>query len=184
MDAIPTTPLKDVILFDTETTGISRDDEIVSIAICDGTGRILLNERFKPARHDTWPAAERVHHISPAQVAHRPGIRAYRTRITRILESGKLLAGYNIDFDLRMLRQSGIDTVDIDRIPTYDCMRNYARLHGEWDTRHNGWKWSKLADAAGHYGYRFDAHDAGEDIKATAYLYRHLTGNQAIDLTL
>lgn len=177
---LATTPLDQIILFDTETTGLGPADEILSIAICDGTGRILLDTLVRPTRHDTWPQAERIHHISPDKVAGQPTIDHIAPTILGHLSTAAIISGYNTTFDLRMLAQSLHDpTLDriLDHTPIHDCMTDYARIHGERDPRHDDYKWQKLAVAAAHYGYTFHAHDAAEDIKATAHVYRHLTGH-------
>lgn len=42
--------LSDILIFDTETTGIfPKSEEILELAIVNGCGDILFNERFKPA---------------------------------------------------------------------------------------------------------------------------------------
>ena len=171
------TSLEHVIVFDTETTGLDDHDEILSIAICDGTGRILLDPLIRPTRHRQWPQAQAIHHIGPDQVAGQPTAQDIRTTILDTFRHADLIAGYNGAYDLRLLRQSGIPIDDAtDGKDRYDCMKAFAPIYGQWDPKHQDYQWQKLSTAAAYYGYTFHAHDAAEDVKATAHVYRHLIG--------
>ena len=37
-----------IIVFDTETTGVTEDDEIIQLSIIDGNGKTLINEYVHP----------------------------------------------------------------------------------------------------------------------------------------
>ena len=62
----------DTVYLDTETTGLSAEDEIVEITIIDDNGEPLINTLLKPVNHTHWPDAERVHGISPIDIRHAP----------------------------------------------------------------------------------------------------------------
>lgn len=101
----------EVYVFDTETTGLGTDDEIISIGVCDENGSPFLNTLIRPLMHDSWPDAERINHIRPEMVSVAPTF----TDTLKIIHESELigssadyvcLVGYNVDFDVRMALQS------------------------------------------------------------------------------
>lgn len=96
-----------VVVFDTETTGISNEDEIVQLAAAEYENGVLtrtLNLYVTPTCM-IHPEAEAVHHLSmPFLVEH--GIRPTEAleRFFDFLGRGALLVGHNIHFDFRMLQ--------------------------------------------------------------------------------
>ena len=164
---------QDVVVFDTETTGVSGSDEMLSIAIVDAYGNDVFNSLIRPTRKRSWPDAERIHHISPQMVQAAPTANECRDAILGALEN-KLVVGYNVDFDLRMLGQSIVDIEDFSPT-TFDVMKEYAKVHGRRMWEDSGrFKYSKLFECAEDYGYSFIAHDAHEDALATAYCFMSL----------
>ncbi len=171
--------LEDVVVFDTETTGTTGRDEIISISIVDVHGNDIFTSLIKPKHHISWIEAERVNHISPSMVQSAPTIDECVEVIARAF-SGKLIVGYNVDFDIRMLRQSLKDDIGISRAATFDVMKEYARVHGRRRWPDSGrYKYSKLVECAEDYGYRFDAHDAQKDAIATAYCFMSLITDES-----
>lgn len=167
-----------MIFIDTETTGLNPNTaEILELCIMDNSGIILYHERFRPERAEAWPEAEAVNHISPADVRYCIPFQQSEDAAEAIrdyLTGGAVVAGWNVKFDLDMLRANGaeIPTVQIE-----DVMHLYADLYGEImpDGRK---KWSKLTDAAAAIGYKlpkdFTAHSAAGDCMLTRAVYRHV----------
>lgn len=161
-----------VVVFDTETTGLSsRSDEMVQFSACDGDGKILINTYLRPTKHDSWPGAEAVNGISPAMVADAPTLEEVADQIKEVLSSAKLLIGYNIGFDLGFVSSiwqpsKGLKMVDV--------MLDFAREYGEWSDYFGDYKWQKLITAAHYYGYEFKAHDSMQDVFATLYVYQKM----------
>ena len=61
--------LDEILIFDTETTGIFPDsEEILELAAINGLGEVLFQERFKPEKKKSWPKAQAIHGIKPADV--------------------------------------------------------------------------------------------------------------------
>ncbi len=169
--------LADVVVLDTETTGLDpeRGDEILSIGIVDGNGNELFSSYVRPARRRRWPKATEVNGITWNDVKDSPEFIDMCPDIKPILERAKVVVGYNVEFDKRFVESSG------GRVAwpvTFDVMREYARAHGKW----NDWKgerqWSKLTACARSYGYRFRAHSALEDARATAYCFGRLINDE------
>lgn len=173
-------PLDKVVVFDTETTGTDPyyDDEVLSIAICDAMGETLFSSYIRPTRKKSWPEAQAVNGISPEMVKDAPTIGEAAPRIRECLLGNKLVVGYNVSFDLRFLTESGV----LEDWPPalFDVMREYAKCHGTKRSDYNGgYRYSKLVDCARSFGYSFDAHDAMEDARATAYCFRALVCDDA-----
>ncbi|PWG65672.1 3'-5' exonuclease [Bifidobacterium callitrichidarum] len=169
-------PLDRVLVFDTETTGTGSRDEVIQASFCDGNGDILLNELVKPWNHYKWPDAQRVHGISPMDVIHKPFMSELAPTITRLLDECEAVVTYNGVFDIRALLQSGVEIPDLAHKPWVDVMKLFAPIYGQWDSRYDDWKWQHLGVAADYYGFKFHAHDAAEDIRATAAVYRGVIG--------
>lgn len=162
-----------LIVLDTETTGLDpRRDEVLSLSVIDGKGRVILDERFGTARHRRWDAAQAVHGISPSDVAGLAPLGAHCTRISRILAASELLVGYNLAFDLAFLASAGV-TIPAD-VPQFDVMREFARIHGLRSQRHPHGRWVSLGDCARHYGLAFAAHSSLADAQAALFCFEHL----------
>lgn len=159
--------LSKTIVLDTETTGTRKDDEVISLAIVDGFGERIFYDRIMPTRHTSWPEAEAINGIGWQDVQGKWTIGQLAPYLAALIEQADLVVGYNVTFDLRMLRQSGLD---FKWVEAYDVMRELA-------DEHNDGKWLKLEEAATVFGYRHErAHDALEDARATLYLFWLLSG--------
>lgn len=101
---------KDIVCLDVETTGIDRDElEILQLSMVRGDGQVLMNEYFKPERHDEWPKAMAIHGITPEGVKDKKPFSSYRDQINDLLRDKKLITGYNCDyFDIPVLQKNGI----------------------------------------------------------------------------
>ena len=89
-----------VVFLDLETTGLNRsgEDEIVEIGIVDAQGNVLMDQRLKPTKTESWPDAERVHGISPDDVADCPTLEQVADDFKAAIR-GKVVAIYNVGFD-------------------------------------------------------------------------------------
>lgn len=161
-------PDQGVIVLDTETTGLEAGkDQVLSLAVTNTDGALISQQLFRPTHVSQWPEAEKINHISPQDVADKPTIGEKREEINKLLGSSSAIVGYNIAFDLRMLAGDGIS---IPRVPVIDVQEAYDELHQPL-TITGTRKWAHLWDAAGHYGYQYDPHDALADTRATAFTY-------------
>ena len=159
-----------IIFFDTETTGITVSDEILSLAIVDQDGNTLFNELIRPSRKKKWPDAARVNHITPDAVKNRPTFRFFRKQVQEIFDAADLVVGYNVDFDLGFIRNKGIRYSG----PVVDVMEEFAPIYGEWSDYFENYKWQKLTTCARYYGYDWGdsaAHDALADTLATRFCF-------------
>ncbi|GBO89227.1 3'-5' exonuclease [Marinobacter salsuginis] len=138
-------------VIDTETTGLDTErDEILEIAILDENGDVLLNSLVRPTRHTEWPAAQRIHNISPEDVANAPTLTDLAQQIHDSVD-GRTVVIYNADFDSELLKGylGGAKEIRC-------CMEAYS-YHQETITG-EPWRRHKLVQAA------YDAdHDWGQD---------------------
>jgi len=175
--------LRDIICFDTETTGVGPGAEILQLSVMDGTGDVVFDEYIRPRHTTEWPEAERVHHISPAMVAEKETMDFHQERIAAILENAKIYVGYNILFDIRMLKYAGFSMEPFHRkgSQVIDVMRNFAPIYGDWNPARNSYRWQKLETCAQYYRYDWGdekAHGALADTRATLYCFKRM--NQLI----
>lgn len=174
-----------IIGLDTETTGLSlADDELLQVSIVDRYGAELLNEYVKPKHHTEWPEAEAINHISPAQVQNLPTIDAHIEGIVNLLEQSEKIVGYNNEFDLGFIAvAAGKDDAWLERMTakSVDVMREFAEVYGEWNEKHDAYRFQKLTTCAEHYGYTWPSgpHDSLEDAKATIYCWPRVSGDLA-----
>ena len=167
-------PRDRVVCLDVETTGLDpRTDEVLQIALVRGDGETLLSRYVRPVRHESWSSAQRVHGISPSMAAGCPPLSSLVADVEKIFESANLIVGYNVDFDLAFLEASGMSCGSA---PVFDVMREFAPVAGRWDGARRRYAWTSLEACARYYGYRFRAHDALEDTRATLYCFWAMLG--------
>lgn len=141
--------LKPVYL-DTETTGVTRSDEIIEISIIDHDGTELFTRLVKP----TQPIprdAERIHGISNQMVANAQAWPIVWPQIRAIL-FGRTIAAYNAEFDLRMLKQSHqkYNLPWRDSFDWVDVMALFSEFKGDWDSFRGSYRFQRLSEA-GHF---------------------------------
>lgn len=166
---------------DTETTGLlSRfslgDDEIVEIAIVDSDGRPMLNTLVKPTIKTSWPDAQRIHGISPEDVASAPTLEELLPEI-RKLAVGNEIVVYNAGFDRQFIPD------DVFSAAKVECaMLAYAEFRGVWNPHYNNYKWHKLAVAAAATGFSESVtwHRALGDALAARHVWMHVQREMAI----
>lgn len=168
----------EVVYLDTETTGLKAPpkDEIVEIAIIDDAGKILLNSLVKPTYRKRWNDAQDIHGITPKMVADAPTLEELAPQIEEAIR-GKHLVIYNAKYDMKYLEPMINAAEHISC-----CMLCYGRYIGEWNDRHNHYKWHKLTAAAKKAGHVWegDAHRALADTQATRTVWHWLKSKKAI----
>lgn len=161
----------DRIVIDTETTGLTCDDELLQVAITDGEGNELHNGLYRPRRLAAWPDAQAVNGIGPEDVAGCGHASSDRRWIQNLVDEAEQVCVYNAEFDVPFLERIGVDFLGA---RVHCTMREFASLYGQWDERFDDYKWQTLATAARHTGYRGQgrAHDALEDCRMAAHVQR------------
>ena len=166
-----------IIVFDTETTGLNPygNDEILQIAIINGNGEELFNSYIKPEARRTWTKASEVNGITPRMVKNSPHFSDVQDTIQDIFNNAEVIVGYNVEFDIRFINASGIKIKKNTKI--FDVMKEYAVVRGVIGN-YGDYSWCKLEQCASAYNYKFDAHDALEDAKATLHCYKSLLSDK------
>ena len=148
----------ETVYLDTETTGVTADDEIVELTIIDDDGKPLINTLMKPKYHTSWPGAQRVHGNSPIDVRHAPTQDRISNDIRKVVK-GKRVVIYNAPFDSKFLPE----LEDAEEITC--AMREFAK----W----NDSKWIKLTNATKIIGYEWKgAHRALADTLALRAVWK------------
>lgn len=159
--------LSNTVILDTETTGLSKKDEVIEISIVDGkTGLVLLDTLVKPTCVIN-PHASAVHGITEEMVATAPTWAEIHDLVVRLL-SGVTMLAYQVDFDLRLMKQSakahGLRLGSITSVCAMRWLHSYLLSPKEPKL-----KWPKLTDAAEQFGVttRGTAHRALADVHMT-----------------
>lgn len=165
---------ENIIYLDTETTGIDRNAEIVEIAIIDQSGNSLFQSLVRPSIPIPQEASK-IHGITDEMVqtslswpALWPSVRPYLL--------GQIIAGYNIDYDLRLMQQS-YERYRLpwrDHFSSLDIMQLFSAYYGEWDAARQKLRWFRLEEAGRLLGISLpNSHRALDDtLLARAVLHR------------
>ena len=157
--------MTELAVLDFETTGlVPGHDEVLQVAVVDGTGAVLMNEYCCPQRHTAWADAQRVNGIAPQEVCGKPPFEALVPRLQEILSGARQVVAYNDGFEKAFLDAYGIPSRGLHW--GEDPMAAFARQMG-------GQKRS-LSAVASFFDYEFAAHDALADVRATLYAYERL----------
>ena len=172
---LPSCLMQDVIVLDTETTGVCkyRQDEVLQLSIIDGTGKTILNKYYKPATVTDWADAARVNGITPEMVANCSTVQQDMEKINGILSRAKVIVGYNTTFDMdKILAPAGAKW----SCPMIDVMRAFAPIYGELSP-YGSYKWKNLSTCAQYFNYNWgsdSAHDGVADCRATLHCYKSI----------
>ncbi len=155
----------EIIVLDTETTGLEEYDKILSLSILDAN---TLDELFSsliwPNGMRCWRDAERINQITYAMVRDAPSIQQVRGEIQSILGRAKILISYNGSFDIGFIERAGMK-VEVEY--QVDVMFLYANYFGEYSDYWQECRWQKLTTASFTCGIEHKAHDSMGDGLAT-----------------
>ena len=168
---------KRVIVFDTETTGLSRWDEVLQISIVGSEG-VVLDSYVRPVKRKSWPDAEAVNHISPEMVSSYPTAKELASKIKEIFDSADVVVGHNVRFDIGVVeREFG---VDFEGKVVIDTLKEFRK--DVPSGKH------KLEDAVRHYipdrlgWFLAGAHDSKTDTIATYEVFEEMGRQRTRDV--
>jgi DNA polymerase III subunit epsilon len=92
------------LLFDTETTGLGKDDEICAVAVADLNGQVLFDSLVSPIKPISNEASQ-VNGITNEDVLNQPCWPEVWEKLRPIIQ-GKILLAYHSDFHIGMLQQT------------------------------------------------------------------------------
>ncbi len=170
------------VIFDTETTGFGKKDQIVEIACLSEKGDVLFQSLVRPSC-PVSDGARRIHRISDAALADAPTIAEIMPDLRRVFD-GRMPITYNFDFDRRMLMQT-LAVAELDWPEAWDhwgqpaehycIMLLYAQFYGDerWDGEY---VWQKLVAALQQCGIRSEtnSHRAVDDARAALAVLQHM----------
>jgi DNA polymerase III subunit epsilon len=180
------------LIFDTETTGVQEDDEIVRIAIIDQDGNVKLDqlicptdrgiERLTQKDPKRGIAPQDIHGITPEMLKEAPSYEKVREDLWWLLDYSPYIIAYNADYDVKMLNHvekayySKSPSTPMSHTVEADCaMKQYSAFAGEWNSFQKNWKWHKLAEACQREGLPLLAeHDPVNDCKMTLALIQRM----------
>ncbi|WP_318475951.1 3'-5' exonuclease [Photobacterium leiognathi] len=160
--------MDNVVVLDTETTGLESDDQIIEIGVTDIKGNVLLEQRVRPSV-PVNPEASNVHAICDVELEHEPCFLEIEPQLKQLL-TGKTVVIFNAEFDIRLLNQTanafGCDSAWIAAIKTECAMYLAADILGPT----NRYGTISLSDTLYSLGVNFkhQAHSAIGDAIATA----------------
>ena len=147
------------VIIDTETTGLTEDDEIIEIAIINMRGEVLLNTLVKPTRNIPADVIN-IHHVTNEMVASAPSWAEIYPQVMEIIGNRKWHP-WNSKFDARLIIQTSLITGQYDGLSAAEVIHEYNRIHhnqidakrtysewyGEFEEDRQGFKRQHLAAA-------------------------------------
>jgi DNA polymerase III subunit epsilon len=123
------------IIFDTETTGLDKnDDRVIEIGAVELVNRFATGRTFhvyiNPQGRDIHPDAQRVHGISAADLSDKPAFGAIADQFCEFIEGAKLVAhnaGFDTDFLNAEFARLSLPPVTNDRV--IDTLQLARRKH-------------------------------------------------------
>lgn len=88
-----------VLFFDLELTDVYDHDEILSISITDGTGKVIMDTLVKPIHKKSWNRTQKIHGISPEMVKDAPVLTDLIPRLKEIFAGADALIAYGVSTD-------------------------------------------------------------------------------------
>lgn len=170
-----------LLVLDTETTGISDDDQVISVTVTDMETGVKVFDSFIKPTVPIHPKALELHGITEEFLSTAPSFEDVYPLLSHILDNSEVVA-YNAEFDKRLLEDT---CYDFGLSPfygvTWQClMLDYAALFGEFkehgkDTESP--KWQRLSIAAEQQGVdisNIDLHSSSGDCELTRRLFMAL----------
>lgn len=150
-----------ILILDTETTGLKSDDEIISIGIINHLGEEVFNRRFKPITKRVPDDAIKIHGITNEDLAECDTYADHHDELMNLLYDKDVWC-YNSKFDSRLLTQTVYHhDLNIPYSIKWSCAMEY------FTNRYNPLaKWTKLSDACKYFNINVSdlkAHDAVND---------------------
>ena len=162
----------DVLIVDTETTGLGPRSEIVELAVIDTTGTLRFAAPVMPQGRISGAASD-IHGLTRARLREL-GAKPWPEHHAEVhaLLSGRLMIGWNVGFDERMIRQTceryGLP---MPRLAFFDMLAFYRRSGPERDRYSLG----NVLHAEG-LQWEGTAHRAEADARAVLAIMRSLLG--------
>lgn len=157
----------DVLIFDTETTGLNG--EIIEIGLLSNKGEELLNVRLKPIEK-IHHRAEAIHGLTADVLANEPDFSEIYPKLKTLFENAHTVLIYNAIFDrARLDHTCAIRELDLIEYKSQCVMLPYSEYIGEWNDYHGNYRWQKLPGGD---------HSAIGDCRATLDVLSEMAGGE------
>lgn len=94
-----------VLFFDLELTGVYDHDEILSITIINGHGKVLMDTLVKPAKKRRWKQTEKIHGITPDMVKDAPSLASLTDEIKALFADAHNIIAYGVSTDYSHIKK-------------------------------------------------------------------------------
>ena len=159
----------DVIIVDTDTTGLGKQAELVQMSALDTRGQQILNLYFQP-QSSIAPKAAKIHGLTEKKLKRlgaKPFPKHYR-RIRARLNKASVLLAWNAPFDKRMFQQTCARYGEKAPAWTWRCAMSDLQAGLKVGYR------PKLEYAARDAGWRRrQSHDALNDCRMALHVMQH-----------
>lgn len=153
----------EIVYFDTETTGLDGDAEIIQVGLINQDGDVLLDTLVK-CQGDIPKNASDIHGITKEDLADAPTWPEIHDQVFEILSTATQVKIYNASYDLRLLRQTRKRyDLEAPNVYAHCVMKAYGNLHFDGT-------WIKLTDACDYENIdinELQAHNAVSDCQMT-----------------
>ncbi|MFK3708168.1 exonuclease domain-containing protein [Klebsiella sp. NPDC088457] len=165
---------QDIVILDTETTGLGDDAEIVEISILDKKGNSLLDTLVKPKK-SIPAAATKIHGINNKDVADAPTWEQVYPQFRDVIKN-KVVVIYNSQYDNKIIKQvCAMSGVPNPRRKSECAMLLYSDYINIINPKTGNTKWHKLTDAVAQCGIpASNAHRAKGDCEMTLNILKHM----------
>ncbi len=94
-----------ILFFDLELTGFYDRDEILSITVIDGYGKLIMDTLVKPTHTKKWKKTEKIHGITPDMVEDAPTLAELTPRIKELFADAEHIIAYGVSTDFSHIRK-------------------------------------------------------------------------------
>lgn len=164
-----------VLFFDLELTGVYDHDEILSISIVDGTGRVIMDTLVRPVHTRKWKKTVKIHGITPEMVVDAPTLNDLAPEIREIIAGADVLIAYGIVTDFNHIRK--IYATEAEQSALHDKLRCAATEYKRYiDEHYPDLTHTSLSDAMATLGLAWDgvAHTSIADTVACRKVWEAL----------
>ena len=167
-----------ILFFDLELTGFYDRDEILSITVIDGNGKLIMDTLVKPTHTSKWKRTEKIHGITPEMVENSPTLEMITPDIKSIFAEADHIIAYGVSTDYSHIKY--IYETEAEREALHDkvlcCATEFVRYTQEVrpDIVH-----ASLTDAMACFNIAWDgiAHSSAADTYACRKVWEVLFPN-------
>ncbi len=122
-----------VLFFDLELTGFYDHDEILSITIVDGFGKLIMDTLVRPVSTKSWKKTVEIHKITPEMVKDAPTLAELTDELKSIFENAENVIAYGVSTDYSHMKRIYTDSKEREKFhqKTRCCANEFVRYAHE-----------------------------------------------------